>query len=164
MRDNIIADIYRQAFADVLHERASSVLCPSCSQVLESAALMLSLMVSSVVGPSRCGVPRVRCKFPRSVQSRRGDIVVSPGCVARQGSLHCSHFSFQLLATVVLPPRINIPPGRKTCGKKKSDCSTRGVFIGTVKFQQHYSNSVLISRCPTPHSRRGILFWRVRAD
>ena len=39
MRDNIIADIYRQAFADVLHERASSVLCPSCSQVLESAAL-----------------------------------------------------------------------------------------------------------------------------
>jgi hypothetical protein len=38
-KENAIADIYKQAFADVLHEHASQVLCGPCQKVLESHAL-----------------------------------------------------------------------------------------------------------------------------
>jgi hypothetical protein len=35
----MIAEVYRQAFTDVLYERAKNVLCPQCAAFLESAAI-----------------------------------------------------------------------------------------------------------------------------
>jgi hypothetical protein len=37
--DTIIQDIYRQAYADVLHEHATEILCNKCSKLFESEAL-----------------------------------------------------------------------------------------------------------------------------
>ena len=37
--DPLVEEVYRNAFVEVLFERASEVLCPKCSEILESQAL-----------------------------------------------------------------------------------------------------------------------------
>jgi hypothetical protein len=69
----MIDEVFRQAFTDVLYEKAKDVLCPACSKLLHGEALDRYKMLMAKRREEISGL-QVKAQKEKEVENRRRDL------------------------------------------------------------------------------------------